>query len=198
MRKKNIKAAIGLALIGLLICPVSAVPSFPDVDETSEYAEAVEYLKDIGIMRGDDKGNFNPNKTVTRAEMATIICNMLGETKNLAASEAFTDVPINHWANKYITKAKELGVISGYGNKKFGPNDNVNYEQTVTMIVRAVGYMQEAQEAGGYPDGFLLVAQNNGWLDGIMAEKGEFLSRADIASIIYAYYHSNSIFGFDE
>lgn len=185
MRKKNFKAAIGLLLVGLLICPASAASSFPDVDENAEYAEAVEYLKDVGIMRGDDQGNFNPDKTVTRAEMATIICNMLGETENLTASDAFTDVPTTFWGNKYITRAKELGIVSGFGNGKFGPNDSVTYGQVVTMIIQALGRGSEATEAGGYPDGFLHVANSYGYLDGISAESSVQMLRWQISVICY-------------
>ena len=127
------------ALAGaILICPAMAASSFPDVDEYAPYAEAVEYLKERNIMVGDNHGNFNPNKTVTRAEMATIVCRMLGETENLTISNTFTDVPNTHWANKYIAKAAELSIVSGYGNGKFGPNDMVTYEQAVTMVVRAL------------------------------------------------------------
>lgn len=191
MRRKNLKAAIGLLLVGLLICPASAASSFPDVDENADYAEAVEYLKDVGIMRGDDQGHFNPDKTVTRAEMATIICNMLGETENLTVSDAFTDVPINHWANKYITRAKEFGFVSGYGNGRFGPNDTVTYEQAVTMIVRAIGGEDEAKKAGGYPDGYIKIAENYNILAGITAEKRSPVIRANVALLIYNYYCYN-------
>lgn len=193
MRRKNLKVTIGLLLVGLLICPASAASPFPDVDENAEYAEAVEYLKDVGIMRGDDQGNFNPNKTVTRAEMATIICNMLGETNNLTVSDTFSDVSTTHWANKYITRAKGLGFISGYGDRKFGPNDNVKYEQAVTMIVRAIGGEQEAQIQGGYPNGYLAVAEDAELLYNVYAEIGEDLSRADVASILYAYFCNASV-----
>lgn len=185
MRRKNLKAAIGLLLVGLLICPASAASSFPDVDENADYAEAVEYLKDVGIMRGDDQGHFNPDKTVTRAEMATIICNMLGETQDLTVSDQFSDVPLTYWANKYITRAKELGFISGYGNGKFGPNDSVTYEQAVTMLIGATGLSEFAIEEGGYPDGYIEVAKDCGYLLNIVAEKGEQLSRWKVAKILY-------------
>lgn len=69
---------------------------FPDVADDAPYAEAAEYLNDVGIMQGDEKGNFNPDKTVTRAEMAALICRMLGETENLAKANTFTDVPVSH------------------------------------------------------------------------------------------------------
>lgn len=177
-----------LLTITLLACSASAM-SFPDVDDYLDYAVAVDYVSELGIMVGDDQGNFNPHKTVTRAEMATIICRVLDETENLSSSTAFSDVPTSHWANAYVGKAAELGIVSGYGGGEFGPSDSVTYEQAVTMVIRAIGEGDAAVEYGGYPDGFLAVAKENSLLDGILAEKGEPLSRADIALLLYNYYN---------
>ena len=171
-------------VLSLLSSPALAL-NFPDVDEYSDYFEAISYISDIGLMVGDGTGNFNPNKTVTRAEMATIVCRMLGETNDLAKSEVFSDVPAEHWANGYVCKAAELGIVNGYGNGKFGPSDNVTYEQAVTMIVRCVGGEVEAMDAGGYPNGYLKIAQDAGIINGIYAQSGEAVSRAEIAVMIY-------------
>lgn len=187
--KRRLKQLVVMVLAGwILICP-SFATTFPDVDEYSEYAGAVEYISGLGLMIGDDRGNFNPNITVSRAEMATILLRLLGETENLSTDGTiFSDVPASHWSNKYVVKAAELGIISGYGNGYFGPSDNVTYEQSVTMIIRAIGGGEVATLRGGYPDGFLAVAEENLLLEGIMAEKGEALSRSDIALILYNYY----------
>lgn len=184
MRLKIQSIVAGLLAMVLLTCPALAM-SFPDVDDYLDYAAAVDYVSDLGIMVGDNLGNFNPYKTVTRAEMATIICRMLDETENLPNSTAFTDVPVGHWANAYVSKAAELGIVNGYGNGKFGPSDNVTYEQAVTMVIRTVGGEQKAQNMGGYPDGYLNLANEKGFLTDVFAEKGEPLSRADIAIMIY-------------
>lgn len=188
MRHKLQCTLASLLTITLLACSASAM-SFPDVDDYLDYAVAVDYVSELGIMVGDDQGNFNPHKTVTRAEMATIICRVLDETENLSSSTAFADVPTSHWANAYVGKAAELGVVSGYGGGNFGPSDSVTYEQAVTMVIRAIGKGDAAVEYGGYPDGFLTVAKENFLLDGILAEKGEPLSRADIALLLYNYYN---------
>ena len=179
----------------LVILPLTNIAlatfAFPDVDEDAPYADAVEYLNEIGIMQGDENGNFNPDKAVTRAEMAIIVCRVLGETENLSASSAFSDVPVDHWANGYIGKAAELGIVNGLGNGMFGPSDTVTYEQTVAMIVRAIGGAEEAAGAGGYPDGFLAVAQINGFLFGLNIQKGTPLSRAYVALILFNYFNNN-------
>lgn len=189
MMKHKIRCILaGMLAITLLSCPAFAM-SFPDVDDYLDYAAAIDYVSELGIMVGDDQGNFNPYKTVTRAEMATIVCRMLDETENLPSSTVFTDVPVGHWANAYIGRAAELGIVSGYGGGKFGPSDSVTYEQAVTMVVRAIGESDVAIKYGGYPDGFLAVAKEKSLLGEILAEKGELLSRADIAVLLYNYYN---------
>lgn len=190
MRRKIQCLLAGLLVCGFLTYPTFAASSFPDVDEYSEYAEAIAYVSETGIMVGDSNGNFNPDNSVSRAEMATLICRMLGETEGLQTSSDFFDVPTNHWANIYVGKAVELGIVNGYGNGKFGPSDEVTYEQAITMIIRALDYENEAIGAGGYPNGYLVIAQNIGLLDGINAKKGAPLDRGSVAIIIYNCYHS--------
>ena len=113
MRRKIQCLLVGLLVSGFLIYPAFAASSFPDVDVQSEYAEAIAYVNEAGIIMGDDKGNFNPNKSVSRAEMVALICRMLGETENLQKSSDFFDVPTNHWANTYVSKAVEFGIEIG-------------------------------------------------------------------------------------
>ena len=188
--KQTLKRTLAwLLAAGMLTCPVLAA-SFPDVSSSADYAEAVEYVSDIGLMVGDDQGNFNPNKTVTRAEMATIICRMLGETENLPKSDKFSDVPTSHWANPYVAKAAELGIVNGYGNGKFGPSDTVTYEQMLAMIIRALGGEELAKENGGYPDGYISTAVDHGLVENVSVHRGESLSRENVAIILYncAYF----------
>lgn len=188
--KIRINHIITLMLAALMLAaPAQAASVFLDVDGDAPYAEAAEYLNEIGIMMGDENGNFNPDKTVTRAEMAAIICRMLGETENLTTSNIFTDVPVSHWANGFIEKAASLKIIGGYGSGKFGPTDDVTYEQSIAMIVRTIYGNDEGEDAGGYPDGFLVIASENGLLNNVSAEKGDYLSRADAAMILFNYYN---------
>ena len=142
--KKLQSIVAGLLSVCLLTCSASAL-SFPDVDSNSSYAAAIEYVSSIGIMVGDSNGNFNPNGIVNRAEMATIVCRVLKQTENLSKTNTFTDVPTTHWANAYVGKASELGIVGGYGNGKFGPGDQVTFEQAVTMVIRAIGENDKAR-----------------------------------------------------
>ncbi len=161
--------------------------TFPDVPANASYAEAVRTLNELGIIAGDDRGNFNPNKTITRAEAVTIICRMLGvadEAKGMAA-DSFSDVSNGHWASGYIAKAVELGIVSGYGNGKFGPNDNVTYAQLVAMLIREEDFNDEALAAGGWPQGYIDVATDLNMFNAVSYTAHNSASRNMAAVMIY-------------
>ncbi|MDE6568262.1 MAG: S-layer homology domain-containing protein, partial [Lachnospiraceae bacterium] len=152
MKKRILSTVLSFVLLLSFVPTVAHAMSFPDVDNNSPYSTAIEYVSTIGIMVGDSNGNFNPNGIVNRAEMATIVCRVLGQTENLSKSNVFTDVPVNHWANAYIAKASQLGIVGGYGGGKFGPGDPVTFEQAVTMVVRSINEEATAVAYGGYPN----------------------------------------------
>lgn len=167
----------------------SAGTVFPDVDDDAEYAGAVELMQEYGLFTGDDQGNFNPNANITRAEFTVVICHLLGGEFEAQAfsNSAFTDVPSGHWASKYIAWVADRGVIQGYGNGKFGPSDCVMYEQAVKMLLCAFSYEEAAIDAGGYPYGYISVAEDMNLLDGVTGNVGVAISRANIAVLIANY-----------
>lgn len=160
---------------------------FPDVPADANYAEAVSVLYQLQIFTGDDKGNFNPDKTITRAETAKVMCVLMGAGDEAASmkKQVYSDVPASHWAAGYIAKASELGVINGIGENKFGPNDPVTYEQIITMLVRAWGWDGLAEEAGGWPNGYLQVGEDSGYTKGVVFNPKDAATRSAVALLIY-------------
>jgi len=81
---------------------------------------------------------------VTRAEAAAILARLVAGRNAAdslpAAATGFVDVPASHWASKYIAYCVAQGYVAGYGNRRFGPNDNVTSSQFAAMLLRAVGY----------------------------------------------------------
>ncbi len=191
MKKKCIaRVILSVGLICALLSGTALASSFPDVPDDAAYVEAVEYLNSAGIMVGDKNGNFNPDGYVTRAQMTAVICRMLGETENLGTNgDRFTDVPASYWANGYIIKAAELEVVNGYQDGAFKPDNTVTYEQAITMVVRAMNMNELAIAAGGYPNGYVSTADEQGFLKGIQNLSGEPLKRATVAQILYNALH---------
>ncbi|MGE4485818.1 MAG: S-layer homology domain-containing protein, partial [Oscillospiraceae bacterium] len=127
-----------------------ASADFSDAD-TIEYTDEVSILTGLGIIAGFEDGSFQPAGDVTRAQMAKLIAYaILGadDAEELSKSAAFTDVPADHWAAGYILFCKNLGIIDGYGDGTFGPNDNVTGYQIAKMLLCAIGYGQNDEYTG--------------------------------------------------
>lgn len=163
------------------------ISPFPDVPSSADYVEAVARLADMGIFTGDEKGNFNPDANITRAETATIICRLMGVENEAKANhrQVYDDVPTTHWASGYIAQATELGVFNGDGTGNFRPGDNVTYQEMIKMLVCMVGYEKEAQVAGGWPNGYVKVAADLGITSGIRFSQTAKVPRCTVARMIF-------------
>ncbi|EGD46469.1 Na-Ca exchanger/integrin-beta4 [Ruminiclostridium papyrosolvens DSM 2782] len=99
-----------------------------------------DYVNDAGsrlIVSGTGNGNFTPDKAVTRAEFAVMIVKALG-LKGSQFADNFSDVGKDNPYYSYIYTAYKYGIITGYTNGKFGPNDLITREQSMTMISKAM------------------------------------------------------------
>jgi hypothetical protein len=170
--KKNIRvslfavsmtvAAFLMVVVGTNASGVAFAANFTDVSEN----EAVDFLVAQGIIKGYEDGTFRPYNEITRAEFTAMLCRAMKEenaAKALAGQSEFSDVKSSNWASGYIQWAKDNGIINGVGAGKFDPQGNVTYEQTVKMIVLAMGYEESTAESkGGYPKGYMEIGQSAG------------------------------------
>ena len=160
--------------------------AFTDVADTANYAEAVQVLSALDILKGYDDGSFKPEGKITRAEYATIVCRILnmGDAGATQVGGYFTDVTADHWASGYIATASQLGIVNGMGDGTFAPEAEVTYEQSVAMLVRALGYELKAQSMGGYPTGYMMIANQESITVGTTNTAGG-ASRATVARLTY-------------
>ena len=183
--KKLVAFIVTLAMIATFAIPAfAAAPA--DVVGT-DYEGAVSRLVALGVINGYPDGNFGPDDSITRAQFAAIVVRALGY-ESVAASAAgvtkFSDVAANNWASGYINLAVSLGIIKGYGDGKFGPEDKVLYEQAVTMVVRALGQDAFAEKKGGYPSGYLVQAKVIGFTNGVTGVAGVAATRGIVALLV--------------
>lgn len=172
---KNLKKVLALVLCCAMVFGVVATAAgtnYPDVPADATYAEAVNVLSSFGIIQGDDEGNFNPDATITRAEMAKILYTIVSRADVSKSATKFTDVPAEHWASGYIAYCTQLGYIDGYDATTFGPEDPVTYEQVLKLVLCAMGYKPAADYQGGYPTGYLMVGADIGLTKGITSISG--------------------------
>ena len=140
---RNLKRALSLALasvmlVGMMVVGTSAA-SYPDVDD-QDHVEAIEVLSAVGVIVGDN-GDFRPDDSVSRNEMAVIMAKLiLGtyEADSYVGSHPFTDVP--SWASRYVAACYNSGIISGRGEGIYDGNSTVTAVEAAAMMLRALGY----------------------------------------------------------
>ena len=153
--KKALSLVLVLAMVFTLAVPALAVDKaadFKDYDKV-ENKEAVDVLTAIGVINGNADGTFGADAKFTRAQGATMIAYLtLGKTVADAlptSATKFSDVPANFWGAKYIQYCANEGIINGYGNGKFGPDDELTSAQWALMLLGALGYQAKYEGIGG-------------------------------------------------
>ncbi|MGN1097673.1 MAG: S-layer homology domain-containing protein, partial [Clostridia bacterium] len=90
-----------------------------------------------------------------------------------------------HPAEAVVAYARSMGITDGYEDGYFYPDDPVTYEQAIKMIIGALGYDYYATADGGYPSGYLKVANNLKLTSGVGLTVGSYITRGDVAKIVY-------------
>ena len=142
---RNLKrTGVALMTLGLIsslnLNALAAVEDtgYADIDAGSWYADAVEYVRDNGLMSGTTATTFEPGGTTTRAMLAQILYREAGSHAD-SANDTFTDTQEGTWYADAVLWATQAGVISGYGDGRFGPNDPVSREQIAVILWRYAG-----------------------------------------------------------
>lgn len=169
------------ALVASAIVPVASAAEFQDAASISSWAkEAVQFLTDKGYIQGDEKGNFNPAGTLTRAEAAEILSKALD--LKASGTEDFSDVSENDWFyNAVLATSPEL--FDGMGNGKFEPKAQLTREQAAKVIVQGyqltgkadLSQFADASKASKWAVSYLETAVENGVING----KGSLLAPQD-------------------
>ena len=111
------------------------VRGFTDVLRNSPYASAVRYVYDNGLMNGVSLTRFEPVGSLSRAMIVTILYRQEG-SPSVSGAAGFLDVPSGQWYSAGVAWAAKNGIVNGYGNGSFGPDDNVSREQMLTILYR--------------------------------------------------------------
>lgn len=169
--KKLLSLLLVLAMTISLAVPMVSASEFTDVDTKHQYYSAIQSLVARGIVNGMGDGTFAPDANVTRAQYAKMVVLSIGMTNagNSVESSGFPDVPADHWAAGFIKAAHGQGIINGFEDGSFRPDDNVTYEQAIAMAIRAKSLFLKAEaEKIGYPDGYIQLATKYKFLRGIV------------------------------
>ena len=176
------RRAISLLLAACMMCGLLTVGASA---ASSDATGAVETMKALGIMVGDETGNMNLSGNVTRAQFVKMMTAASTYRDSVGAGygySLFKDVKSDHWASEYIKLAVEQGWITGYVDGTFRPNNTVTLEEACTALLRMLGY-DSSSLAGTFPTAQLSKASAVGLLDGMTATRGQKLTRSDCVSL---------------
>ena len=109
--------------------------SFRDLDTTKWYHEAIDTMLREGLMNGTGNGLFEPNGTLTRAMLVTILWRSEGKPA-ASAQTSFTDVPAGAYYAEAVRWAAANGVVKGVSSTEFGPSKNITRQELVTILWR--------------------------------------------------------------
>lgn len=115
-------------------------------DMTGHWAKsAAEYLATQDVLQGTDDTHFSPDALTSRAMVATLLWRMAGQPQARIKIADFPDVDANSWYIEAVRWAAEQGIVTGYDDGRFGPNDTVTREQLAAMLARYAQYQAKGQ-----------------------------------------------------
>ncbi|MBS6348770.1 MAG: S-layer homology domain-containing protein [Oscillospiraceae bacterium] len=205
MKKLRRMAAFLTALILCLGLSVTASAAegdtgFSDVDAGDWYAEAAAYCRDNGLMAGTGETTFSPDTPMTRGMLVTVLYRLAGspslENENLGYP--FADVPGDSWYADGVYWARLNGVVSGYSDSAFGPNDPLTREQLAAILWRYAGSPAVAGSASFADESDIASwaasavdwAQESGYISGMGGNRFDpdgTATRAQVAVILMRY-----------
>ena len=187
---KNLKKILALVLAFACAFTMFAGAAFTDQADIKVDADVVDTLVSLGIIEGFEDGSFQPNATVTRAQMAKMIYVLRTGKSDASAynddKTSFTDIG-SHWARGYIKYCQSLGIIAGKSNTIFAPNATVTAQEAAKMLLVTLGY--DANKAGlvgaGWAAKTNALADENGLLEDVNTSFTGPCPRQYAAQLIY-------------
>lgn len=186
--KKMICAAAAAAMFAFV--PHSL--AFDDISTSDKLNKITSELQALGIIDGYEDNTFNPNNTITRAEMTKIALKLLPETINpgissytVSENPLYSDVDMSHWAYSEIKKMSTMNIVNGYEDGTFRPDSPVTYQESLKIIIEMMNYSDDAAHFGGYPNGYIKTANELGITKDIQFNPADSTERGTVAVMIY-------------
>jgi len=109
---------------------------FTDIYKVMDYYDSIEFVYENGLFEGTSKTKFEPDTTMTRAMFVTVLGRLAKVNVNNYKSSSFKDVPTGQWYSEYVQWAASIGLVNGYGDGRFGPNDPITHAEMYVMMAR--------------------------------------------------------------
>lgn len=126
--------------------------AFRDVSGTDPDIAAYDFVQAQGIMTGSEDGNFHPGVSLSRCELMKVALLASRATLTTEASVTFSDIPATHWCNQYARTARAQGIVSGYPDGTFRPNQKVSQIEALKILFNSMHLSLPAVTSKQYED----------------------------------------------
>ena len=207
MAAENTSASVAMTLAGTValdgnaaVGEAPAATAFSDVPAGHWAFEYVRQLADLKIVSGRGDGKFDPEGAMTRADFVTILGRLHGVDTSKYTTSGFSDVADGQYYTPYVKWASDNGIVSGYGDGKFGPSDRIQRSQMALIVVRYARFAGIPLSENGSGDKFaddavipswakaeVYTARNSGLINGVGGNAfspADGASRAQVCAII--------------
>ncbi len=177
------KTRIVTAFTALCTALCMVLTMLPAAATDTPETDVWQILSTMGVMTYNESGDFEPDRTLTRAQLAKILVtasSYKGEA-SVSRTSPFGDVSYQHWAAPYIKVAQKYSIMKGYSDGTFRPEKTVTLEEALSAVLGLLGYTPE----GAYPYAQYAMAEDLGLLDGVSAGLGSTLTRRQTAQLMY-------------
>ena len=176
-------------------CPIMF---YSDIVSNGWYHDGVHYCLDSGLMSGTTTSSFEPTAKLTRAMLAQIIYNQAGRP-SVSGGNSFSDVVGGAWYENAVNYAVSTGLMAGYENGSFGPNDPITREQLVVVLWRHAGSpasgvsvpLSDFFDTRAYADEAMRWAYGRGIIsgksNGLLDPSGQ-ATRVEVAQMLKSYF----------
>jgi len=139
--KTSVRFLAVLFAVVMALFTVGYAADYSDVDGKNTNYDAIELLSTLGVLGGYEDGTFRPNDPVQRDEMAKMVYIMATAFETAGEGvKIFPDVSAKHWASGYIAWSHGKGIVGGYEDGTFRPDDNITYDEALKMACSMLGY----------------------------------------------------------
>jgi len=166
--KNLLTFALAFAIVITVSVPCVWANASDASESTSEAKRAYDFLKAVGAMDTQET-EFDTDKMITRAHFVKLALHLSNDAPNVLASggEVFDDVTPSTDYEAYIETACRIGYISGSTQNLFEPEQTITLAQALKILCGILGYQQLAEINGGFPGGYIVMAQRLGLLSGV-------------------------------
>lgn len=178
------KCLSAILIFGMLFGTCAAADADVNAADTSN--SVLFDLVSLGIVKGDENGDYHLDRPVSRAEFAAMMVRTLhypSETMPQSGFDVFDDVKPEDWFYQDVQTVYYNGIMRGKAENIFDPTAQVTYNEAVKTMVTMLGFASVAEEKGGYPTGYLMEGARLG-LSANVSSSAE-LTMQDVVNLIY-------------